>query len=130
MGVLLSGATATMMTLRRLEGRLRQLRKSSSSADAQLVDLLLQVTGSWRSNAESPARLGSSLAKAHGNVWFSTEESSNAVCDLLDEIRKTIDSLGSMTLNERLIVLDLKDRWDAASDAQREQLRAKLSAPA
>jgi hypothetical protein len=86
-----------MLTLSELDTRLIALQRTMADEDAKLIAALLQITAAWRTNPEPPASLTESLTKLHGNVWFSTNEASSAVYDVLVQYRKTVDSLGGMT---------------------------------
>jgi hypothetical protein len=61
-------------------------------------------------------------------VWFSTNENHATVALSIARLRDTLAAIGGMTINERLFVFDLMDRWDQATDAERDALYKKVLA--
>lgn len=103
-GVLAGGlgvGRTRMMTLTELDTRLLELQRTVTDEDARLIAALLQITAAWRTNPEPPVSLMNSLTKAHGNVWFSADEASSSVYDLLVQFRSTVESLGGMIVHKR-----------------------------
>jgi hypothetical protein len=116
------------MTLAELRRCLESLRSTLTPADAKIVGLLIASIAFWKENDETPDVLGASLDRALGQSWLSSDLLHRRVHDLLLQFRPTITSVGGMTMNERLVMFDLMERWDRSSEEEREVLYAKVVA--
>ena len=116
------------MTLAQLVRDLEKLRTQLEPADAPLVDLLLGKILGWKEDQTTPGNLLESLDRTLGQVWFTRDQTHAEVHRRLEQLRSTVRSLGGMTMNERLVMFDLLDRWDRANDDGRRELYAKLEA--
>ncbi|HET9251981.1 MAG TPA: hypothetical protein VFP58_07690 [Candidatus Eisenbacteria bacterium] len=116
------------MMLAQLRTELETLRSGSPASDAGITNLFLSVIESWKQDPTTPRQLMSNLDRTLGNVWFSQDETHRRVHRLLEEFRSTVESLGGMTMNERLVMFDLMDAWDQVTEEGRHALYAKLDA--
>ena len=116
------------MTLEGLQHTLQSLRASVAQADADIVSLLLARIASWKLNDETPDELGDTLNRALGHSWFSSDRLHFQVYELVSVFQATISAIGGMTMNERLVIFDLIDRWDRSSENERDLLYEKLLA--
>lgn len=104
------------------------LRARVSGPDAALVDLFLGALSRWHDDDTTAERLVADLDRTLGHIWFSSNENHATVALTIARLRDTLSAIDGMTMNERLDLFDLTDRWDQASDAQREIIHRKLLA--
>ena len=116
--------------LTEMEVALVETRRKCDTGDARIVDLFLTKLHHWRQDDSSPKALMDSLDRILGYGWLSTNKLYEEVFGNLQKFSETVRSLGGMTVNERLVMFDLMDRWDAASDTGRERVRRKLEVSA
>ena len=114
--------------LSELQRELEDVRSSATPADARLAELFLGRIVGWKQDQATPKQLIADLDRTLGQVWFSKDEVHERVFRLLEAFRPTVQSLGSMTMNERLVLFNLIDVWDQASDDGRQALYGKLEA--
>lgn len=105
-----------------------RFRTSVASPDAALVDLFLDRLSAWREDDSTVNDLISDLDRVLGQVWFSSSENHATVALLIARLRDTVASVGGMTMNERLVIFDLTDRWERTATAQRGKLYQKVLA--
>jgi hypothetical protein len=117
-----------MMMLSQLFRELDTLRSQLGPADAALTDLFLRQIAGWKDDRATPRELLESLDRTLGHVWLTRDETHAKVHRLLEEFRSTVQSLGGMTMNERLVTFDLLDRWDRANGDGQRELYSKLEA--
>ena len=116
------------VTLVQLVQGLEELQGGVEPADAALVHLFLRKILDWKEDQTAPRELLESLDRTLGHVWFARDETHTVVHRLLEAFRSTVHSLGGMTMNERLVMFDLMERWDRAVGDGRRELYAKLEA--
>lgn len=116
------------MTLEGLEKALQSLRENLIEADADIVSLLLARIAAWKLNHETPNELDEMLERVLGHSWFSSDRLHFQVYELVLLFRSKLTALADMTMNERLVIFDLMERWDRSSAHEREALCAKLHA--
>lgn len=116
------------MTLAQLFRELDRLRAQLGPPDAAITDLFLRQIAGWKEDRTTPRALLESLDRTLGQVWFTRDETHAEVNRLLEGFRSTVQSLGGMTMNERLVMFDLLDRWDMANGDGQRELYAKLEA--
>jgi len=108
---------------------LSSLRYAFPKPDAALVDeLLLRRISKWADDETSVQTLVDDLERLLGGVWFSTHERHALVHLVLARLRDLVDAVGGMTMNERLVLFSLEERWDGSSETDRAALRKKLLA--
>jgi hypothetical protein len=108
---------------------LSSLRDAFPKPDAALVDeLLLRRISKWADDETSVQTLVDDLERLLGGVWFSTHERHALVHLVLARLRDLVDAVGGMTMNERLVLFSLEERWDGSSETDRAALRKKLLA--
>ena len=105
-----------------------RFRTSVAGPDAALVDLFLDRLSAWREDDSTVNDLIADLDRVLGQVWFSSNENHATVALLIACLRDTVASVGGMTMNERLVIFDLTDRWDRTATAQRGKLYQKVLA--
>lgn len=116
------------MTLEGLQHALQSLRENLIQADADIVSLLLARIAAWKLSHETPDELDHMLERVLGHSWFSSDRLHFQVYELVLLFRSKITALGGMTMNERLAIFDLMERWDRSSEHERDALYAKLLA--
>jgi hypothetical protein len=104
------------------------LKTRLSGPDAALVDLFLHRLSRWGEDDTTAEKLVFDLDRTLGHVWLSTNESHATVALIIARLRDTVAAIGGMTMNERLYVFDLMDRWDQTPDAERDVLYKKVLA--
>ncbi len=117
------------MMLSEMQRGLKKLRRGRQQSDLVLFDEMSQIVANWLDDESPPADLVSTLEHYVGNSWFSTDELNSAVVLVYEQFGKTVKSLGGMSVNERLVMFGLMDRWDSGSNEDRENLRKKLLTP-
>jgi len=104
------------------------LRARVSSPDAALVDLFIGRLSRWRDDDTTAEKFVAELDRTLGHIWFSSNENHATVALMIARLRDMLSAVGGMTMNERLYVFDLTDRWDRASDVQRDVIYRKVLA--
>lgn len=122
--------TACHMTLSNLDRTLCSLIAAASSDDARQLAILREQVELWREDERTPSQLIAVLRRGLGGIWLSTNPLHQAVYNALEAFGSTVDDLGGMTMNERLVMFDLIDQWDRTDESGREALYRKLEARA
>jgi hypothetical protein len=117
-----------MTTLSEARRELENLKSTVSTPDGALVDLFLKRLAAWIEDDSPVDVLVSDLQRILGGIWFSNNERHATVALTLAKLRDTVESIGGMTMNERLSTFELFDRWDRSSEDQRADLYPKLLA--
>jgi hypothetical protein len=94
---------------------LDELTKSiKSSTSDKLADDLAYWIEEWKQDDRTVEQLVRMVEKFFGNVWFEKEEDNKTCYNLWKEFRENrIEGLGGMTINERLYIFGLFDRYDS-----------------
>ena len=117
-----------MTTLAAMHKKLVSMRSSAGSRDLDCLDLLLREIELWRESDEAPGILDSTLERTLGQTRFSSQPLQREVNECLLQFRVTVHDLPGMTMNERLVMFDLVDRWDRGTAEGRAALYKKLLA--
>ena len=108
---------------------LNELVESIQIPDVLLKKQLESLINNWKADSSSIDELSNMIEKWHGNVWFSSDKSSNLFYKNWREFKiKAIDSINGMTLNERLYWFGLFEIWDKSDDDLQKRIRMKLKA--
>ena len=116
------------VTLEGLQHALQSLRENLIQADADIVSLLLARISAWKLSHETPEELDEMLERVLGRSWFSSDRLHFQVYELVLLFRAKITGLAGMTMDERLAIFDLMERWAQSSEHERDALYAKLLA--
>ena len=116
------------MTLEGLQQALQSLRENLIQADADIVSLLLARVAAWKLSHETPDELDHMLERVLGHSWFSSDRLHFQVYELVLLFRSKLTGLAGMTMDERLVIFDLMERWERSSEQERDALYAKLLA--
>jgi hypothetical protein len=117
-----------MRVLADVRATLRSLKETFSSPDGALVDLVLARLSDWQSDDSSAETLIHDLEGLVAEVHFSTHEAKAKVALAIAGLHDTVEALGGMTMNERLVSFDLFHRWDRSSENERAALYDKVLA--
>jgi hypothetical protein len=117
-----------MATLDGVVDELAELKARFPSPDAALVDELLRRVSKWREDDTDLEALVHDLDGTLSQVRFSNHERKAQVSLALAKLRDAVGTVGGMTINERLFVFGLLERWDRTAVPKRAALRAKLLA--
>ena len=104
------------------------LQARASSLDAALLDVFIDRLSRWLDDDSTAEELVANLDRTLGHTWFSSEDVHATVAQRIARLRDTVATVGGMTMNERLVVFDLLDRWDHSSNAERDVLYKKVHA--
>lgn len=99
------------------------------SPEKQLVDLA-QYLGEWKHSDQTVEELETMVEKFFGNTWSTTQEIHTQVYTLWNSFKEnTIHGIGGMTMNERLYIFGLFERFDASkSQKEKDAVYAKVHA--
>lgn len=112
------------MNLNELAAAVRQVSPEKTVQD--LAQLLLE----WKTDTQTVEALSEQVEKYLGNTWITPDEDYEKIYRLWSAFRdNTVDTIGSMTMNERLYYFGLLDNFDADDSPQyRSRLYHKLHA--
>jgi len=102
---------------------------ASTSSDP-VVQRLASLLVSWKVDNTSVQALRIKIERYIGNTWIERAEVHEIVYALWSAfVSRAINSIGGMTMNERMFAFGLTSEFDSAStDEQRERVYAKLHA--
>jgi hypothetical protein len=102
----------------------------ASTSPDPVVQRLASLLVLWKDDDTSVQALRNDVERYIGNTWIELTEVHKTVYALWSEFVNTaINSIGGMTMDERLFFFDLASEFDLAStDEQRERIYAKLLA--
>ena len=95
-----------------------------------VVQRLVFLLALWKDDDTSVQALRTDIERYIGNSWIERAEVHKTVYAFWSEFVSTeINSIGGMTMNERLFTFGLMSQFDSAStDQQRERIYVKLLA--
>ncbi|WP_026976620.1 hypothetical protein [Flavobacterium tegetincola] len=99
-------------------------------APDKVVQEVADTLQSWKTNEMNSEALENSFEKYLGNIWLENNFDYLQIYSLWSEFKRvTIDSIGGMTMNERLFHFGLVDEFENAStDLEKEKFYLKLMA--
>ena len=102
----------------------------ANSSPDPVVQRLASLLALWKDDDTSVQALRNDIERYIGNSWIERAEVHKTVYALWSEfVSSEINSIGGMTMNERLFAFGLISQFDSAStDQQRERIYAKLLA--
>jgi hypothetical protein len=109
----------------RLLRDLEEPRKHLPTPDAALVELLSTRARRWLQDDSTIETLLEDLERLAGTS-FSSHERQAEVALAVARLRDLAEAVPGMTVNERLSAFGLLERWDRATEQQRDRLRNKL----
>ncbi len=108
---------------------LDELVESIQNSDVELKKQLKSLIEKWKIDSSSLEDLSFMIEKWHGNVWFSSDKNSNQFYESWNEFKdKAINSIGGMTMNERLYWFGLFEIWDNSNSDLKKTIYIKLKA--
>ena len=108
---------------------LDELVESIQISDVELKNQLKILINNWKKDRSSIEELSNMIEKWHGNVWFSSDYSSNLFYKSWLEFKNNaINSIDGMTINERLYWFGLFEIWDLSEAESKKTIRRKLKA--
>lgn len=111
-----------------LDTKLSSLSATESPDDERQLAILREQIELWRGDQRTPAQWIEVLRRGLGGVWLSTDELHQAIHESLEAFGATVEGLRGMTMNERLVVFGLMERWDECDESGRKDLYRKLEA--
>ena len=93
----------------------------SATMFSNRISRLMQVA-CWHDDCST----AETLMQVLRDVSFSTHEGGAMIALPVARLRDTVDETPGMMMNERLVSLDLLNRWDRSVEAQRTVLCGKL----
>ena len=105
----------------------KNIRKVSSEKNVQELAEFIQK---WKTDEQNTVELKESVERYLGNAWIDKKADFEKVYGMWSEFRDSaINGIGGMTMNERLWVFGLMDRFDQSkSDVEKEVIYKKLKA--
>jgi hypothetical protein len=116
------------MTVHEFRLRVDRLREAAGEHDQKLIDDLLAVVDAWVRSDALAVDLPPTCQRWLGHVWFASEEVHAEVDRLSTSLADEVRGIPGMTMNERLWVFALMERWDVASAEERVTIRRKPGA--
>jgi hypothetical protein len=106
-----------------------ELVESIQNSDIELKKQLEFLIKKWKTDTSSIEDLSLMIEKWHGNVWFSSDKNSNHFYENWKRLKdNAINSIGGMTMNERLYWFGLLEIWDNSNSDEKKTIRIKLKA--
>lgn len=103
----------------------------NSVPENDLRENLSRWVEEWKQDGKDIGALASLIGKWHGNVWFQETDASNKFHTEFQNFKSAaIDSIGGLTLNERLYWFGLFEAWESGNETTQNRLRSKLRANA
>jgi hypothetical protein len=98
---------------------------SSDEVVARLVSYLVE----WKSDDTNAVQLADSIERFFGNSWITREETHSHLYKLWSDFKaQAISDIGGMTMNERLYLFGLFERFESAAKTEKKIIYAKLHA--
>lgn len=119
------------MRMKSLLGVLKELKQLEASLPSQEAAIVAEFTKrlvQWREDDSSARVLLQDVESLMASAWFTTHEKRALLSLTIARLHDTIDALVGMTMNERLSILDLTDRWERTGSGDREVLYEKVLA--
>jgi len=87
-----------------------------SISNEKLLNELAQYVEAWKSDDRNVKELETMVERFFGNVWLSSDEIHSKAYSLWKEFRDdAIHGIGGMTMNERLYLFCLFERFDSSN---------------
>jgi hypothetical protein len=105
---------------------IEEARKYSSD---EVVARLVSHLTNWKSDNSNAVELADSIERFFGNSWITSEETHSHLYKLWSGFKaEAISGIGGMTMSERLYWFGLFERYENASEAEQQEIYAKLCA--
>lgn len=106
------------------------IKEVAKFSDDEVVARLRRHLFEWKQDDTNVVELADLVERFFGNSWIEKEETHNHLYRLWSNFKKeVIDSIGGMTMNERLYLLGLFQRFESSqSEAAKKVIYAKLCA--
>ena len=106
------------------------IKEVEKFSDDEVVARLRRHLSEWKQDDTNAIELADLVERFFGNSWIEREETHNHLYRLWSTFKKeTIDNIGGMTMNERLYLFGLFQRFDSSqSEAAQKVIYAKLCA--
>ncbi len=95
----------------------------------EVVSRLVSLLINWKSDNRNALELADSIERFFGNSWITSEETHNHLYKLWSSFKAAaISDIGGMTMNERLYLFGLFERYESALEEEQKAIYAKLCA--
>lgn len=110
-----------------LDSFIKELDAYEHEKEASIIKEHLE---NWKNDNTDVYQLSSAIEKLFGNVWFQEEQSHQYLYSKWTEFQRfAIKGIGGLTVNERLYVFSLFDRYESVGGkSERAVLYAKICA--
>ncbi len=115
-----------MKTLSEVVEELTHFEAELPAVEAHVVAEFIQRLERWRDDDSSARVLLQDLQALFAAAFFATHEKRALVSLSIARLHDSIEALVGMTMNERLSLLDLSERWDRTSPDERTVLYQKV----
>jgi hypothetical protein len=100
----------------------------STSKDKEVHDLA-QLIHSWKADDATASELSTKVERYIGHVWFKSDAIHEQIFSAWQAFKgEAILNIAGMTMNERLYLFGLFNRFDAATEHEQGVIYAKLNA--
>lgn len=104
-------------------------QEAQSHASDDQVAILVKHIVSWKSDGGTVLEPANTVERLFGNLWIENKETHNSLYLLWSEFNKVaIIGIGGMTMNERLYLFGLSDRFEHGNEEEKNNIYTKLLA--
>ena len=91
----------------------------SKVSSENVVQDLSRFLVEWKDNEETAEELKDGIERYIGNTWIEKNEDHEKICQMWSSFRdEAISGIGGMTMNERLYLFGLFERFDACANQE------------
>ena len=105
------------------------IQEAQKYSSDETVARLISHLSAWKSDDTDVVELAKSIEKFFGSAWVTDENIHNHLYQHWSRFKATaISGIGGMTINERLYLFGLFERFESASETEKKDVYKKLCA--